>query len=510
MSIQSHLVLENLRSAGWFRPELALTFGSLALLLLDLAWRRSAERARLMTFAVLAVLGIVALLQAAQPSTPQTLFNGLIVNDAFASFFKWLFLLGGVLTVAIAAPSRAFPPSRLGIFYALLVTILLGMFLMASSTDLLTIYMSIELVSMVSYVLAGYAKGDRKASEAALKYVIFGGVASGIMLFGMSYLYGLTGTTNVLELAPRIAALPATWPVRLTLILSVVFVASGVGYKIAAVPWHMWCPDVYEGAPTPFTAFLSVGPKAAGFALAVRLLYGALDGRPGASGFSDAVAGIPWPAVVGVLSAVTMTLGNFTALPQTSLKRLLAYSSIAHAGYALMGLAANSAIGTQAVMMYMLAYLVMNLGAFLVVVLVERITGSQTIFEVRGLRSRAPLAAVALGVCLFALTGLPPSIGFTGKWYLFVAVMERGLLPGGFWYATLAVIAALNTVVSLFYYARILRAMFLEAPLDETPVESPFSYKVLLSGLAGAVVLFGIWWTPMIDWTRASLQIFRG
>jgi NADH-quinone oxidoreductase subunit N len=510
MSIQSHLVLENLRSAGWFRPELALTFGSLALLLLDLAWRRSAERARLMTVAVLAVLGLAALLQAAQPATPQTLFNGLIVNDAFASFFKWLFLLGGALTVAIAAPSRAFPPARIGVFYALLVAIVLGMFLMASSTDLLTIYMSIELVSMVSYVLAGYAKGDRKASEAALKYVIFGGVASGIMLFGMSYLYGLTGTTNVLEMGARISALPSTWPVRLTLVLAVVFTASGVGYKIAAVPWHMWCPDVYEGAPTPFTAFLSVGPKAAGFALAVRLLYGALAGRPGALGLSEAVAGLPWPAVVGVLAAVTMTLGNFAALPQTNLKRLLAYSSIAHAGYGLMGLAANSAVGTQAVMMYMLAYLVMNLGAFLVVIAVERATGSQTLFDVRGLRSRAPLAAVALAVCLFSLTGLPPSIGFTGKWYLFVAVMERGLAPGGFWYATLAVIAALNTVVSLFYYARILRAMFLEAPLDETRVESPASYQFLLTGFAGAVVLFGLWWTPMIDWTGASLQIFRG
>jgi len=510
MSIQPHLVLENLRSAGWFRPELALTFGSLALLLLDLFWKKSADRARLLTVSVLVVLGLAALFLAVQPSTPQTLFNGLLVNDAFASFFKWLFLLGGALVVLIAAPSRAFPPERIGVFYALLVAIVLGMFLMASASDLLLIYMSIELVSMVSFVLAGYAKGDRKASEAALKYVIFGGVASGVMLFGMSYLFGLTGTTNVLEFAGRIALLPTTWPVRLALILSIVFVASGVGYKIAAVPWHMWCPDVYEGAPTPFTAFLSVGPKAAGFALAVRLLYGAFDGRPGPLGFSETIAAVPWPAVVGVLSAITMTLGNLSALPQTNLKRLLAYSSIAHAGYALMGLAANSALGTQAVMMYMLAYLVMNLGAFLAVILVERATGSQTIFDVRGLRSRSTLAAVTLAICLFALTGLPPSIGFTGKWYLFVAVMERGLAPGGFWYAMLAVIAALNTAVSLFYYARVLRAMFLESPLDDTRLESPFSYRLLLSGFAVAVVVFGIWWTPMIDWTRASLPMFRG
>jgi NADH-quinone oxidoreductase subunit N len=271
----------------------------------------------------------------------------------------------------------------------------------------------------------------------------------------------------------------------------------------------MWTPDVYEGAPTPFTAFLSVGPKAAGMALAARLLYGSLDVRSFSS-MATAVGNLPWPAVVGVLSAVTMTVGNLTALPQTNLKRLLAYSSIAHAGYALMGLAANSFIGTQAVMLYMLAYLVMNLGAFLAVIVVERITGSPSIFEFRGLGSRAPLASVSFAIFLFALTGLPPSIGFTGKWYLFAAVMERGIAPGGFWYAMLAVIAAVNTAVSLFYYARILRAMFLEAPLDDTRLESPVSYRILLSGFAVAVVIFGIWWTPMIDWTRASLQMFRG
>jgi NADH-quinone oxidoreductase subunit N len=510
MDIQTYLVAENVRSAGWFRPELVLTFGTLVLFLLDLVWRRSADRARLLMLSTLAVLGLAAVLLAAQPATPQTLFNGMIVNDGFATFFKWLFLAGGALTVLITAPSGAFPPPRIGQFYALLVAIVLGMFLMGSAIDLLMIYMAIELVSMVSFVVAGYSKGDRKASEAALKYVIYGGVASGVMVFGMSYLYGLLGTTNILEFAPRLAVLPGTWPVRLALVLAVVFFSAGVGYKIAAVPWHMWCPDVYEGAPTPFTAFLSVGPKAAGFALAARLLYGALGTRPSASGLSQAVAGIPWPAVVGVLSAISMTLGNFSALPQTNLKRLLAYSSIAHAGYALMGITANSVLGTQAVMMYMLAYLVMNLGAFLAIILVERATGQQSIFEFRGLGRRQPLAAVAMAIMLFSLTGLPPSIGFTGKWYLFVAVMERGLAPDGFWYALLAVIAALNTAVSLFYYARILRAMFLETPLDDTRIESPFSYQLMLSGFAAAVVLFGIWWTPMIDWTRSSLQLFRG
>ncbi len=217
---------------------------------------------------------------------------------------------------------------------------------------------------------------------------------------------------------------------------------------------------------------------------------------------------VPWPAVVGVHSAVTMTLGNFTALPQTNLKRLLAYSSIAHAGYALMGLAANSFVGTQAVMVYMLAYLVMNLGAFLAVIVVERFTGSPTIFEFRGLGHRAPLAAVSMAVFLFALTGLPPSIGFTGKYWLFVAVLDRVSGPGGTWYAVLAIIAALNTAVALYYYARVLRTMFFEAPLTETKVTYPVSYGWLLAGFASVTVLFGIWVTPIMDWTRSSLLTF--
>jgi len=510
MNIQAYLVAENVRSAGWFQPELWLTFGTLALFLLDVWWRKSPDRARLMMLATLAVLGGAAMSLAFQPAIPQqSLFNGLLVHDSFATFFKWLFLAGAVLTVFIAAPSTAFPAAMVGQFYALLVSVVLGLFLMASASDLLMIFMSIEFVSTVSYVLAGFVRGNRKASEAALKYVIFGGVASGVMLFGMSYLYGLLGTTNILEFGARLAALTPTWPIKLTLLLAVVFVSAGVGYKIAAVPWHMWCPDVYEGAPTPFTAFLSVGPKAAGFALAARLLYGALSTRPDAAGFSTALRDVPWPAVVGVLSAVTMTLGNLTALPQTNLKRLLAYSSIAHAGYALMGVAANSVIGTQAVMVYMLAYLVMNLGAFLAVIVIERLTGSPSIFEFRGLGRRAPLAALCFGVFLFALTGLPPSIGFTGKYYLFLAVMERVNGPDGFWYAVLALVAAVNTAVSLYYYARILRAMFLDAPSTESEVTYPFSYKVMLSGFAVATVLFGLWLTPIIDWTRASLTLYR-
>ncbi len=508
------LIENNLASAAWFRPELVLTFGSIAVFLLDLVWRRSPVRRTLLTWAALAVLVVAGALLAAQPADSTSLFNGMIASDGFATFFKWLFLAAGLLTVFIVSQGEDFPSPRVGEFYALLLAIVLGLFLMASATNLLTIYLSIELVSMVSYVLAGFRRRDRKAAEAALKYVIYGSVASGLMLFGMSYLFGLLGTADVLAFGPKIVALSTTGAAgaatKLALVVAVVFVSAGVGYKIASVPWHMWCPDVYEGAPTPFTAFLSVGPKAAGFALALRLFYGAFAGPAGANGWAESIAGIPWPAIIGVLSAVTMTVGNLTAISQTNLKRLLAYSSIAHAGYTLMGVAALSTVGMQGVMIYMLVYLVMNLGAFLVVIVVAEATGSESILDYRGLARRHPLAAVTFAIFLFSLTGLPPFAGFTGKWFLFYAVIERAAAPGGFWYGVLAVVGALNTAVSLYYYARIIRAMFIDAPQTTVVVEPKIGYQVMLGAFSAAILVFGVWWAPIVDWSQRSLSLLRG
>jgi NADH-quinone oxidoreductase subunit N len=511
------LVDENLRSVGWFRPESALTVGTLVLFVMDLFWKKSPRRVPYLTAGALAVLGVTAAFLAVQPLDAQHLFNGLIANDAFATFFKWLFLGAAALTVVITAQGTDFPSQRIGEFYALLMAIVLGMFLMASASDLLMMYLAIELVSMTSYVLAGFRKGDRKAAEGSLKYVIYGGVASGVMLFGMSYLYGLTGTSSFAELGPAIQRLTGSGmslaATRVALVVGIVFVAAGIGYKVAAVPFHMWCPDVYEGAPTPFTAFLSVGPKAAGFALALRFFLSAFSGPTAAdTGFAVALGGIPWPAVIGIIAAVTMTLGNLTALAQTNLKRLLAYSSIAHAGYTLMGLSAVSSRGIQAVMIYMLVYLVMNLGAFLVVIWVAEQTGSESILDYKGLSKRQPVAAVAFAIFLFSLTGLPPFAGFVGKWYLFYAVFERISGPGGNWYAILALVAALNTAVSLYYYVRIIRAMFIDAPYaaDQAPFRAKAGYQVLLGAFSVAILVFGLWWTPMVEWTQASLALFRG
>lgn len=511
------LVDVNLASVASFRPELALTFGTMALFILDLFWKAHPGRPARLATGALVVLGVTALFLASQPAGAGSLFNGMIATDGFATFFKWLFLLAAALTVLISAPGKDFPPQRIGQFYGLMMAMMLGLFLMAGATDLLMVYLSIELVSLCSYVLAGFRKGDRRAAEASLKYVIYGGVASGVMLFGMSYLYGLLGTTSLGALFGNIQHLQATGlpaaATKLTLVVAMVLVTAGVGYKIAAVPWHMWCPDVYEGAPTPFTAFLSVGPKAAGFAVALRLFYGALSGPSAVTpGLGEAVAGLPWPAIIGVMAAVTMTLGNLTALAQTNLKRLLAYSSIAHAGYMLMGLSAASDRGTQAIMIYMLIYVVMNLGSFLVVILVAEATGSESILDYRGLARRHPLAATTFAVFLFSLTGIPPFAGFVGKWYLFVAVLDRVPGPGGNWYAVLAIIGAINSAISLYYYVRVIRAMFIDQPFAaprQAPA-TPFLYQLLLSASAVAVLVFGLWWTPMVDWTVASLQIFKG
>ncbi|MHB8873983.1 MAG: NADH-quinone oxidoreductase subunit N [Myxococcaceae bacterium] len=509
-------VLNNADSLAYFAPEMILTLGAMGVFLLDLAVARSARRVGILTAASLLVLAAAAVATgwAAQLSpTPVGLFNGLLVLDPWAVFFKYLSWAVTALAIVIAGPSLEVASERVGEYCALLLAIAVGMSLMASSNDMLMMVIGVEMVSLVSYALAGFRKRNRKSSEAALKYVVYGGVASGMMLFGMSYLYGLLGTTNLVDAAAQLnaygaqvnagMALGGTGAGRVAMVVAVVLVLSGVGYKIAAVPWHMWCPDVYEGAPTPFTAFLSVGPKAAGFALALRILYGTMSISGGAD-LATAINDVPWPMVIGVIAAVTMTVGNFAALNQTNLKRMLAYSSIAHAGYILMGVAAASATGSMSVAIYLVVYLFMNLGAFLVVGIVGRLSGSESIFEYRGLSARAPFAAVAFAVFLFSLTGLPPLAGFVGKFHLFKALVDRG----GEWQITLAIIGLLNSAVSLYYYARIVKAMFLEKPATEERIVVPPTYNFLLGALVALVIVFGIYFDALRQLAGSSVVMF--
>ena len=503
--------MDNLASLRFFWPESVLTLATLSLFIQDLLTRRSPRRVQALTAGALIWLALAAFATWKTPGGSVPLFGGLLMHDPMRMFFAWVFLVATLLTIVIVPSSKQVSPARLGEFLALLFALVLGLYLMASATDLLTIYLSIETVSLVSYVLTGFRRADRKANEAALKYVIYGGVASGVMLYGVSMLYGLFGTTRVLGeggisaqlsdvtsrlfLAHAFGGQPAA---QLALVVAVVFVLAGVGYKIASVPFHMWCPDVYEGAPTPFTAFLSVGPKAAGFAVAIRFFFAIFERQSG--GAYVRVSDLPWPAIIGIISAATMTLGNVTALVQNNVKRMLAYSSIAHAGYLLMGLAAASAAGVQSILVYLVIYVFMNVGAFLVVIAVSRATGGESISDFRGLGARAPIAALALTVFLFSLTGLPPLAGFTGKYLIFAALVQQG----GFWNVVLAVIGVLNSAVSLFYYARIIKAMYLEESPQAERLPVPALYTGVLVGLSIPLLVFGVYWGPLVRWAAMA------
>ncbi len=362
--------------------------------------------------------------------------------DPFAGFFKIVAIVSAILVIATAMEFfRDHPTAHEGDIYVLIVFMVLGLAAMAAAADLIVLFLAIEWVSLIAYVLAGSLKADRKSSEAGVKYFFYGAAASAVMLYGFTYLYGAAGTTNIYVLAGR---LHTAQPGFLT--VAVVLILAGFGFKISAVPFHQWTPDVYEGAPTPVVAYLSVASKAAGFAALLRVLYVALP--PGA-----------WVGIVAALAVLSMSLGNLLALSQTNIKRMLAYSSIAHAGYLLIGVVAVSAApgvlesGLSALLFYLVAYVFTNLGAFTVAIAVARATGSDAIADYAGLSRRAPFAAVAMGVFMLALTGIPPTALFWGKAFLFGAAIQTGFL----W---LAVVGILNSVVSLYYYVGVIRAMW--------------------------------------------------
>ena len=454
--------LSNIESLLYFSPELLLVIFAIAVVLVDLGVKNRESA----TVVYLSLVGVGCVFVAVLLTHGQlgdkdsiSLFLGMIRLDAFSTFFKILLLLATAATILFSLRSEELDARLKGEYYALLLAITLGMFLMASSTNLLMIFISLETVSLTSYILAGFLTHNPRSSEAAFKYITYGAVASGTMLFGLSLLFGMTGTGDLGQISIRLTELFASGEVySLAVLIAIIFVLAGVGYKIASVPFHMWSPDVYEGAPIPITAFLSVASKSAGFALFIRFFY---------SGFGSAevMQSVDWTLMLAIVSALTMTVGNLAALPQQNVKRLLAYSSIAHGGYLLMGGVLLTSEGVGAILFYLVVYLFMNLGAFYVVVLIANEEGSEMIDGYRGLASRAPLVAGAMAIFLFSLTGIPPFAGFFGKWLLFAAVLEQG-------YYWLAFVGLLNSVVSLYYYARIVKAMYLESADEETTLAS--------------------------------------
>jgi len=438
------------------------------------------------------------------------LFEKLVVIDPLSNFFRILILVTTLFIIPISF--RVSETNRLnqGEYFMLLISLALGACILASSNNLLMMYLSLELVSLVSYVLAGYLKKDQRSSEASLKYVIYGGAASGSMIYGMSFLYGLTGSFDISGISQSLQSLEATPALSLTLFVTCLLCLAGFGYKIACVPFHMWCPDVYEGSPTPITAYFSVVPKLAGFAALIRFFYGALAYVPVGGDFWLPVLHMEWPILIAAISVVTMTLGNLVAIHQNSLKRLLAYSSIAHVGYLLMAFVLLTPEGIRAILFYLAVYFLMNMGAFLVVIMVKEATGSDHIDRFRGLGWRggtASFMAIAMTVFLFSLTGLPPTAGFIGKVYLFSAVIHEK------WY-WLALIGVLNSVISLYYYARVVKAMFFDTDQEGMKEEAagqkallriqPMMYVILIV-LAFFTLLFGLYWSPLYEGAERSV-----
>jgi len=479
-------------------PELTLLGVALVVLAADL-WTKGKD-GKLLAWLSVAGLALVGALLYTQGGEPQTVFN-MVEVDQFGRFFKLFTCASLVVVMALVLNDKQQRLDDVGEYFFLLLSAGLGVFFMVSTTNLLLLMLGLELLSLCSYALAGFHKGNRNSAEASMKYVVFGGLSAGIMLYGISLLYGLTGTLDLVEMGTSETLAAQLSSSAVPVAVAIVLVIAGFAYKISAVPFHFWTPDVYEGAPTPVTTFLAVASKAAGFGALLRFL-GAMFMT---EGVHEVIAeyGKSIGALLALIAAATMTMGNLSALKQTSLKRMLAYSSIAHAGYVLIGAAAMTAAGFEAAMWYLAAYYFMNLGAFAVVLFFEGLTGSDKLENLRGLGPKYPLVSVAMVALLVSLTGLPPTVGFYGKYILFVEGVDAGLM----W---LVVVAALNSVVSLFYYFRVAKALFLEQG-EGTPsalCSRNLTTLILLLG-AGSVYFF---FSPesIQVWAATSLDMLGG
>jgi NADH-quinone oxidoreductase subunit N len=449
---------------------------------------------------------------------------GMMVDDRFALFFKLLIASGLLVVTLLSMFFRSFDRDGIGEYYSILVTAAVGAFFLVSTDHLLLLFLGLETLSISSYVLAGFLKRDIRSTEAAVKYLVFGVLASGAMLFGFSLLYGFTGSVRLPEIGAAVQRLMLSGAhgtelhldaTGMGVAVGVILSLAGFGFKVAAFPFHFWSPDVYEGAPTPVTTFLSVVSKAASFGMILRFFGGVASATTVIPDAGHAVVGSPAiGAVIAAVAAMSMTFGNLAAMLQENAKRLLAYSSIAHAGYMLAGVAAfvagtagadGSAVaanpsGAQAVAFYLAAYLLMNLGAFAVVTYLSNRWGAETIGAWAGLGWKSPVASAALAVFLLSLTGVPPTVGFVGKWYLLQAIWTA---PGLKW---LAVLLVLNSIVSLFYYFRMAKSLFLKGEEQATASPRKHAYAFELSTIVVALAVGTLWFGISLSWLMNLVQ----
>lgn len=482
-------------------PEIILALTLVALIVFDLIFSKSKKFLPALSIIGLIITFIFVVFQFGSSRSAFSISGNIsfLSIDGFSSFFKVLILIATLFVVLFSISSKEVQScsDRHGEYYALIFGMVIGMFFLVSANDLILIYLSLELLSLSSYVLAGFVKNSVRNSEASLKYVIYGSASSGIMLFGISILYGITGSTNLFEIN---SLLKFTNVSEITFLIAVIMIFAGIGFKISIVPFHFWTPDVYEGAPISITAFLSVASKAAGFALLIRFIKVTFAQSLSKDGYWQLLNYIDWQTLLVLFSIITMTFGNFAALWQDNLKRLLAYSSIAHAGYLMLGVAVLSDQGLMAVMIYFSIYLFMNLGAFFIVMLIANEINSESLDDYKGLGYSIPFLGTALAIFLISLTGLPPTAGFIGKLYLFIALVDAKMI-------TVAIIALLNTVVSLYYYIRVLKALFLTKTEKHVEIKiSTFNFIIILVLLA-PILIFGVYFSPLVNLAKASIQI---
>lgn len=463
-------------------PEIVMAGLALLVLMLDLVLKRK-EITALLSIVSAGVVGLTMI------GSSGSVFSGMYISDGYSAFFKIIFLVSLVLSVLISIKYIKLEKVDFGEYYSLMLFSTLGMMIMASAGDIVVLYLGLELMALSVYVLAGFFRHDTRSNEASLKYFLLGAFASAFLLYGTSMIYGLTGTTNLKAIARILAAGGAAG--NPAVMLSVMLFVVAFGFKIAAAPFHMWAPDVYEGAPTSVTAFMSVGPKAAGFAVFGRVFliaFGTLQAN--------------WADILVPIAILTMAVGNILAIAQTNIKRMLAYSSIAHAGYALIGIIAGGNDGIASMMNYLFIYAFMNIGAFAIVIMLrtEGFKG-EAITDYEGLAKTHPLASALMLVFMFSLTGIPPTAGFVGKFYLFMAAVDAG-------YTWLAIVAVVFSSISAYFYLRIVMYMYMREPKGEVVLASSPSTSLALAVTTAAVLIIGVLPSGVIDMARSAVMGF--
>jgi len=465
-------------------PELTLICAGLLLMLLDLLTKKKELLAAAgIAGTLLAIYGTYKLYGFAEP---QSAFWDMFVLDGYANVFKIIFYLNIILTICISIKYMAIEKASYGEYYALLMFATSGMMIMASAADLIVLYLGLELMALSTYILAGLLRTQRRSNEAALKYFFLGAFSSAFLLYGISLTYGLTGTTNLREIADTLILIQMNGdPI---IYLGIIFIIIAFSFKIALAPFHMWAPDVYEGAPTSITAFMSIGPKAAGFAVLGRVLFDAFGGMQ-----------VQWASILVPLAIITMAVGSIIALAQTNIKRMLAYSSIAHAGYMLLGIITGTPEGLTSTVSYLVIYTFMNIGAFAIVIMLRR-EGFQGehLDDYMGLAKSHPAASALMLVFMFSLTGIPPTAGFIGKFYVFMEAISAG-------YTYLAIIAVVFSVISAFFYLRVVVYMYMRDPKEEVVLSSSPTMSIALAVTAAMILILGMFPSILLNLVRFSI-----